>query len=127
MRIRFRQAILLFASRFFRMMKGMEVRFDPHLQGRLLQRANQQGRQPEEFVQDVVARYLDDEDRFAEAVKRGEEALVRGEYLTHEQVVGRLHRFLHTSWKSVGRCQPPKTSSAFASTSNVTTREPPHE
>jgi putative addiction module component (TIGR02574 family) len=32
--------------------------------------------------------------RFNDAVKRGEEALKRGEYLTHEQVGQRLERFL---------------------------------
>jgi predicted transcriptional regulator len=41
-----------------------------------------------------VACYLDDEDRFVEAVKRGEHALERGEYLTHQQVGERLRRFL---------------------------------
>jgi predicted transcriptional regulator len=41
-----------------------------------------------------VAHYLDEEDRFVEAVKRGEDALERGEYLTHEQLGGRLRRFL---------------------------------
>ena len=37
---------------------------------------------------------LDEEARFAEALKRGEEALDRGEYLSHEQVGQRLQRFL---------------------------------
>ena len=37
---------------------------------------------------------LDEEARFAEAVKRGEEAFERGEHLTHEQVGQRLQRFL---------------------------------
>jgi predicted transcriptional regulator len=45
-------------------------------------------------VQDVVARYFDEEDRFIEAVKRGEAALERGEFLTHDQVGERLRRFL---------------------------------
>jgi predicted transcriptional regulator len=45
-------------------------------------------------VQDVVARYFEEEDRFIEAVKRGEAALDRGEFLTHEQVADRLKRFL---------------------------------
>ena len=36
----------------------------------------------------------DEESRFIEAVRRGEEALQRGEYLTHEQVGERLERFL---------------------------------
>jgi len=72
----------------------MEVHFNSNLEARLTERATQQGRKPEEFVQDVVARYLEEEDRFAEAVKRGEDALERGEYLTHEQVGERLRRFL---------------------------------
>jgi predicted transcriptional regulator len=37
---------------------------------------------------------FDEEDRFAEAVKRGEDALERGEYLSHEQVGERLRRIL---------------------------------
>jgi hypothetical protein len=39
-------------------------------------------------VQDVVARYFEEEDRFIEAVKRGEAALERGEFLTHELAGG---------------------------------------
>jgi predicted transcriptional regulator len=72
----------------------MEVHFDPDVQAKLTQRATQQGRAPDEFVQDVVARYFEEEDRFVEAVKRGEAALERGEFLTHEQVGDRLRRFL---------------------------------
>jgi predicted transcriptional regulator len=72
--------------------EGMEVNFTANLEARLTERATQQGRRPDEFVQDVVARYLDEEDRFIEAVKRGEDALERGEYLTHEQVGERLRR-----------------------------------
>lgn len=36
---------------------------------------------------------LDQESHSVEAVKRGEDALQRGEYLTHEQVGQRLERF----------------------------------
>jgi predicted transcriptional regulator len=72
----------------------MEVHFNPDLQAKLTQRATQQGRKLDETVQDVVARYFEEEDRFIEAVKRGEAALERGEFLTHEQVGDRLRRFL---------------------------------
>ncbi|HTS60369.1 MAG TPA: hypothetical protein VMH28_00010 [Candidatus Acidoferrales bacterium] len=72
----------------------MEVHFNDDLQTRLAQRAAQQGRQLDEVVQDVVARYFEEEDRFVEAVKRGEAAIERGEFLTHEQVGDRLRRFL---------------------------------
>lgn len=73
---------------------GMEVHFNSDLQARLTQRATQEGRNLDETVQDVVARYFEEEDRFIEAVKRGEAALERGEFLTHEQVGDRLRRFL---------------------------------
>jgi predicted transcriptional regulator len=63
-------------------------------QGNRLCVAKQQGRNPDELVQEVVLRYLDEERRFIEAVNRGEDALQRGEYLTHEQVGQRLERFL---------------------------------
>jgi predicted transcriptional regulator len=72
----------------------MEVHFNPDLQAKLTQRATQQGRKLDETVQDVVARYFEEEDRFIEAVKRGEAALERGEFLTHQQVGDRLRRFL---------------------------------
>ena len=72
----------------------MEVHFDSHLEARLTERATQQGCKPDEYVQDVVARYLDEEDRIVQAVKRGEDAIERGEFLTHEQVGERLRRFL---------------------------------
>jgi len=74
----------------------MLVHFTPELEEKVMQTAAQQGRNPEELVQEVVARHFDEEDRFIEAVKRGEEGLARGEYLKHEQVGQRLERFLKT-------------------------------
>ena len=74
----------------------MEVHFTPELEAKLTQSAAQKGRNPDELVQDVLARYFDEEKRYAEAVQRGEEALQRGDYLTHEQVGERLKRFLQT-------------------------------
>ena len=72
----------------------MEVHFPPEVEAKLTHSAAQQGRNPDQLVQDVVSRYFEEETRFVEAVKRGEEALRRGEYLTHEQVGDRLQRFL---------------------------------
>jgi predicted transcriptional regulator len=72
----------------------MEVHFTPEQEAKLAQSAAQQGRKPDELVQQVVARYFDEESRFVDAVRRGEEGLRRGEYLTHEQVGQRLERFL---------------------------------
>jgi predicted transcriptional regulator len=74
----------------------MEVHFPPELEAKLAHSAAGQGRKPDEFVQDVVARYFEEEARYVEAVTRGEEALRRGEYLTHDQVAQRLQRFLRS-------------------------------
>ncbi len=81
-------------ARFSRILSDMEVLFTPELEAKLARSATQQGRNPGELVQQVVARYFDEESRFIDAVNRGENALLRGESLTHEQVGQRLERFL---------------------------------
>jgi predicted transcriptional regulator len=72
----------------------MELHVTGELEAKLTNSAAKQGRNPDELVQDVLTRYFDEEARFVEAVKRGEDAFERGEYLTHEQVGQRLQRFL---------------------------------
>ena len=47
----------------------MEVHLPPDLQERLAQSAAKQGRDADELVQDVLARYLADETRFFEVVE----------------------------------------------------------
>jgi predicted transcriptional regulator len=74
----------------------MEVHVTGELEAKLAQSAALRGCSPEQLVQDALTRYLEEEARFAEAMKRGEGALARGEYLTHEQVGQRLQRFLQT-------------------------------
>jgi predicted transcriptional regulator len=74
--------------------KTMEVQFSPDIEARLTERAKRQCLSPDEAVRDVVTRYFQEEDRFVEAVRRGEAALARGESLTHEQVGDRMRRFL---------------------------------
>jgi predicted transcriptional regulator len=74
----------------------MEVPFTPELEAKLAQTAAQQGRDPDELVRQVTARYFDEESRFIDAVNRGEWALLHGEPLTHEQVGQRLERFLQS-------------------------------
>ena len=72
----------------------MEVHVTPELEAKLTHAAAQQGRNPDDLVREVLTRYFEEEARFIEAVKRGEEAFERNEYLTHEQVGHRLERFL---------------------------------
>ena len=74
----------------------MEVHVTGELEAKLTDSAARQGRNPADLVQDVLANYLEEEARFVEAVKRGEDALQRGEYLTQEQVGQRLQRFLQS-------------------------------
>lgn len=74
----------------------MEVRFTPELEAKVAQSAGRQGLGPDEWVREVVARYLEEESRFLEAAKRGEEALERGEYVMHVEVGQRLERFSRT-------------------------------
>jgi predicted transcriptional regulator len=66
------------------------------MQARLAHLAAQQGRNSDELVQDALTRYLEEEARFVEAVTLGEDALERGEYLTHEEVGKRLERLFES-------------------------------
>jgi predicted transcriptional regulator len=70
----------------------MEVHLTPEQQHQLAELATQRGRDADALAQEAISRYLAEEARFVEAVKLGEEALQRGEYLTHEQVGKRLNR-----------------------------------
>jgi predicted transcriptional regulator len=68
----------------------MELHVTGELEAKLTDFAAKQGRNPDELVRDVLTRYLEDDARFIQAVQLGEDALRRGEYLTHEQVGERL-------------------------------------
>jgi predicted transcriptional regulator len=74
----------------------MEVHFPPETEANLTRSAAQQGRAPDDLAQEIVTRFFEEEARFAEAVKRGEDSLQRGEYLSHEEVGRRLQRFLRS-------------------------------
>ena len=72
----------------------MELHVTGELEAKLVHSAAKRGRNPDDFAKDVLARYLEEEARLVEAVELGEDALQRGDYLTHEQVGQRLQRFL---------------------------------
>jgi predicted transcriptional regulator len=63
----------------------MEVHLKPEQQ-QLAKLATQRGRDADALAQEAISRYLAGKARFVEAVMLGEEALQRGEYLTHQQV-----------------------------------------
>jgi predicted transcriptional regulator len=56
----------------------MQVHFTPELEAKLARTAAEQGREPEQLVQQAVARYFDEDICFIDAVNRGEDALKRG-------------------------------------------------
>jgi len=70
----------------------MEVHLTPEQQHQLAELANQRGRDADVLAQEAISRYLAEEARFVEAVKLGEAAFERGEYLTHEKVGERIDR-----------------------------------
>ena len=74
----------------------VEVHLSPEQPQLLMQLAAQRGRYADALAQEAISRYLAEEARFVEAVKLGEEALERGEYLTHEQVGQRLDRLFNS-------------------------------
>jgi predicted transcriptional regulator len=74
----------------------MEVHVTGELEAKLAHSVAQQGRNPDDLVQDVLASYFEEEAGFVEAVNRGEDAFERGEYLAHEQAGQRLQRFLQS-------------------------------
>lgn len=86
----------------------MELHLTGELEAKLTDSAAKQGREPDELVQDVLTRYLEEEARFVEAVKRGEDALERGEYLTHEQVGERIERLVNDHGSASGNGSTPK-------------------
>ena len=74
----------------------MEVCVTPEMQAKLASLAAQEGRNTNELVQDTFSRYLEEQARIIEAIRLGEDALQRGEYLTHEEVGERLGRLFES-------------------------------
>jgi predicted transcriptional regulator len=68
----------------------MEVHLTPEQQAKLAQLASNAGTPPERMVSRIVARYLDEEERFLAAVERGLAAAERGEFIEEEEMDARL-------------------------------------
>ena len=72
----------------------MEVRLQPEKEAQLAQIAAQRGLNPDELVQQVLSRYLEDDKHFVEAVNLGLAAAERGEFVEHEEVGKKLKQIL---------------------------------
>jgi predicted transcriptional regulator len=75
-----------------RMLKAMEVHFTPELEAKLTHLAVIQGRDADELVQDALARYLENESQFLEAVEKGIAAAERGEFIDEEEMDTRVEQ-----------------------------------
>jgi len=72
----------------------MEVNFQSELEAILVSSTARLGSNPDELVQNVMRRFFAEAVGFEEGVTRGEAALTRGDFLSHDQVGERLQRFL---------------------------------
>ena len=70
----------------------MEVHFPPALQEQIDQVAADNASASDEYVQQLVARYLEHDVWFRREARKGLEQLDRGDYLTHEEVGVRLEK-----------------------------------
>ncbi len=59
----------------------MEIHFTPEQEARILRAANFNGAAPEELVQQLALRFLEDQSRFREGVRRGIDAADRGDFV----------------------------------------------
>jgi len=65
---------------------GMEVHFKPELQARVNQLAAENSSDADEFVQQLVERYIDQDIRFREAVHKGFASIDRGDLIEEEEM-----------------------------------------
>jgi len=72
----------------------MEVRLHPEKEAQLAQIAAQRGLGPDELVQQVLSRYLEDDRHFVEAVNAGLAAADRGDFVEHGEVGKKLKQIL---------------------------------
>ncbi|HWB49346.1 MAG TPA: hypothetical protein VG651_09570 [Stellaceae bacterium] len=73
---------------------AMDIALTAEQEAELAELAARSGRHPRELATDAVARYLDEERRFAAAVRRGISAADAGEFVATEQVWARVEQVL---------------------------------
>jgi predicted transcriptional regulator len=76
--------------------ESMEIRLSPEQEARLAALAARDARDVNELAQEAITRLLDDDARFAEAVKRGIAAADRGDFVSSEEVWARVERILQS-------------------------------
>lgn len=74
----------------------MEVRFSLEIESRLSEAAANSGHAAEEYVRDLVERYLDEDASFRDAVRSGFAAIDRGDFIDEEAMHSRVERMLRS-------------------------------
>jgi predicted transcriptional regulator len=72
----------------------MEVHLQPEKEAQLAEIAAQRGLKTDELAQQLLSHYLEDDNRFIEAVSVGSAAAERGEFVEHEEVGRKLKQIL---------------------------------
>lgn len=74
----------------------MEVKLTPEQQAKLDELASQKGCAADSLAREAIGHFIEEESRFAEAVRLGEAELERGEYLTSEEVRVHIEQLLRS-------------------------------
>jgi len=72
----------------------MKIQLNPDQEARLSELAARNGRKTDDLVREAVDRFLDDETRFAEAIKLGLAAAENGNFVASEEVWAGVERAL---------------------------------
>jgi predicted transcriptional regulator len=74
----------------------MEIFLAPELEARLTRIASEAGKAANQVVQELVAEYLDHDERFKREVQKGAASLDSGKFVSHEEVGRRMERILES-------------------------------
>jgi len=75
----------------------MEVQFSPATEAQLQHLATSQGKNAAQVVEETVTRVLEQQAEFFAGIERGIEDSKRGNTVSHDEVVARIHRIFNKS------------------------------
>lgn len=75
----------------------MEIPLAPELEAKLNVIASETGKRPNQVVQELVADYLDHNEWFKQAVRKGLASLDSGKCVSHEEMRRQMDRILRSS------------------------------
>jgi predicted transcriptional regulator len=85
-----RSVCALLPSASSRNLKTMNIHLTSEQEARITRIAAEAGTDPERVATEVVARYLDDQERFLAAVEKGLAAAQRGEFIEEDEMESRV-------------------------------------